>query len=461
MDNVFFSEEDTIAAIATPAGQAGIGIIRISGSLAPDIASRIFRPKKPVKEFESHRLYLGNLVNPATGDAIDEVMLCHMKAPHSYTREHVIEINSHSGYLLLSTILQIIMDQGARIARPGEFTFRAFLNGRIDLTQAEAVTNLINSRSERGLQLASRQVQGAFKEKIQTLRQAVVDVLAQVEVAIDFSEEEAGVLPVEAMLQKLETRVIQPIDALIQARAGNIWFDGINTVITGRVNAGKSSLINRLSNDEKAIVTPIPGTTRDVIGSTVTIKDVPFHFLDTAGIRHVNDEVEQIGIQLAEKKLSEADLVLIVIDQSRPLNQDDMAILKKATGKKALVVNNKIDLPSKLDTTTPFDNFPVVRISALTGEGMDQLTDMLVETVLDPGADLTVDSVIPNLRHTRALTDAATFFANAVQALKKNVPTEILAVELKSGLDALGEIIGETTSEDILDSIFSQFCLGK
>jgi len=456
------SDEDTICAIATPVGQAGIGIVRISGPLSAEIAEKIFKPKRPVKELQSHRLYLGQLYDPSSGALIDEVLLSYMQSPNSYTREDIVEINSHSGHLLLSLILQVVLNQGARLARPGEFTLRAFLNGRIDLTQAEAVTNLINSQSARGLHLASRQIQGSFKHKIEVLRLSVVDILAQVEVAIDFPEEEAGLLPRQKVAKQIQGKVVRPLEALIEAHANKrIWIDGVNTVIVGRVNAGKSSLLNLLLNEQRAIVTPVPGTTRDVIGSTITINGVPFRLMDTAGFRDVKDEVEKIGIHLAEQKLAEADLLLVVIDQSRPLNQDDLDIVAKAEGKNALIVINKIDLPSRISVETALDGFPVVRISALTGQGLDDLRRLIVECVLEGDKDLTSSNVVPNLRHKQALTDAEGFFNSAARSLKEDAPTEIVAVELKSGLDALGAIIGETTSEEVLDSIFSQFCLGK
>jgi len=456
------SDDDTIAAIATPIGQAGIGIVRISGPLSAKIAEKIFTPKNPAKCLQSHRLYLGHLHDPSTRTLIDEVLVSYMKAPHSYTREDVIEINSHSGHLLLSVILQVVLAQGARLARPGEFTLRAFLNGRIDLTQAEAVTNLINSQSEKGLLLASQQIQGTFRQEIETLRQKVVSILAQVEVAIDFPEEETGILPRQGAVDQIQGQVIKPIEGLIEAHANKrIWVDGVNTVIVGRVNAGKSSLLNRLLNEQRAIVTPIAGTTRDVIVSTITIGGVPLRLMDTAGFGKVKDEVERIGVHLAKQKLGEADFLLVVIDQSRPLNQDDLDIIVKSRGKKAIVVINKIDLPSNLNNEAPFSEFPVVRISALTGQGLDDLRKTIVECILEGDIDLTSSNVGPNLRHKQALLDAAGFFKNAARNLQEDAPMELIAVELKSGLDSLGEIIGETTSEEILDSIFSQFCLGK
>ncbi|MCJ7684888.1 MAG: tRNA uridine-5-carboxymethylaminomethyl(34) synthesis GTPase MnmE [Desulfobacteraceae bacterium] len=457
-------DQDTIAAIATPIGQAGIGIIRVSGPLSPEIAGKIFRPKNPTPLLRSHHLYLGHLFEPSSGNAIDEVLFSFMRGPHTYTREDVLEINSHSGYALLSKILEILLGQGARLATPGEFTLRAFLNGRIDLTQAEAVIDIINSQSERGLYLASQQVQGSFKEEIEGLRQKAINILAQAEVAIDFPEEGTDVVFGEEETRGITEDLIKPIEALIEAHESRIWVDGINTVIAGRVNAGKSSLLNRLLNEQRAIVTPIPGTTRDIIESTINIEGIPIRLMDTAGFQRVNDEVERLGINLTKQKLKESDFVLIVIDQSRPLGQDDLDTILQSKGKKALIVINKIDLPSKLGERVDSEAlslFPSVKISALTGQGLDQLKKAMKGCILEGRLDTTSSHAVPNIRHRHALNNALQFFKDAEHITREEAPMEIIALELRSGLDALGEITGETTSEDVLDSIFSQFCLGK
>ncbi len=457
-------DQDTIAAIATPIGQAGIGIIRVSGPLSLEIAGKIFRPKNPTSLLRSHHLYLGHLLEPSSGNAIDEVLLSFMRAPHTYTQEDVLEINSHSGYALLSKILEILLGQGARLATPGEFTLRAFLNGRIDLTQAEAVIDIINSQSERGLYLASQQVQGSFKEEIEGLRQKAIHILARAEVAIDFPEEETDVVFREEGTKGINEDLIKPIEALIEAHESRIWVDGINTVIAGRVNAGKSSLLNRLLNEQRAIVAPMPGTTRDIIESTINIEGIPIRLMDTAGFQRVNDEVERLGINLTKQKLKESDFVLIVIDQSRPLGQDDLDTILQSKGKKALIVINKIDLPSKLGQgadSEALSLFPSVKISALTGQGLDQLKKAMKDCILEGRLDTTSSHAVPNLRHRHALNNALQFFKDAEQRTREEAPMEIIALELRSGLDVLGGITGETTSEDVLDSIFSQFCLGK
>jgi tRNA modification GTPase len=459
------NSKDTIAAIATPIGQAGIGIIRMSGPHSAAIAHQIFKPKRPLKEFQSHQLYLGHLIDPSSGRMIDEVLLSFMKAPHSYTREDVVEINSHSGHLLLSSILQIVLKQGARLAKPGEFTFRAFVNGRIDLTQAEAIVDLINSKSERGLQLASEQIKGEFRREIEGLREKVVEILAHTEVAIDFPEEEYGNLSREEVAQWIERDLTKPVEKIIAAHSQRkIWLDGINTVIVGRVNVGKSSLLNRLLNEQRAIVTPIPGTTRDIIESTIHIEGIPIRLMDTAGFRKVRGEVEKLGIKLAKQKLADADLSLIIIDQSRPLNREDLSIIAKTEKNKGMILINKIDLPSKIDKrelNRALNGIPQVRISALTGEGVDDLRRAIRDYVMQGHVETTTSHLAPNLRHRAALVEASQYFRSALNNTEQGLPLELIALDLNSGLEALGEIIGETTNEEIIDKIFSEFCLGK
>ncbi|HOP48440.1 MAG TPA: tRNA uridine-5-carboxymethylaminomethyl(34) synthesis GTPase MnmE [Desulfobacteraceae bacterium] len=459
-----FKNEDTIAAIATPVGRGGIGIIRISGSNSLEIARQVFKPKRPTNSFKSHHLYLGQMYDPFSNDNIDEILLSFMKAPHSYTREDVVEINSHSGYQILSRILRIIIDLGVRLAKPGEFTFRAFLNGRIDLTQAEAVIDLINSKSEKGLAFLSKQLQGSFRQKIDTIRQNAINILANSEVAIDFPEE-ADSISWENLAILIDDKLIKPLESLITAHTNRkLWVDGIKTVIVGRVNVGKSSLLNQLLDEQRSIVTPIPGTTRDVVESAITIGGMPLRLMDTAGLRKAKNEIEKFGVNLTKQKLSEADFVLLVIDQSRPLNQDDFNLIAKVQGKNTLIVINKIDLPSRIGNSIhikDFSSLPFAGVSALTGQGLDQLRKAIQNCLLKDDIDDLYSDFAPNLRQSKAMSDSAQFFREALHNLKQRLPMEIIAVDLKSGLDALGEITGETTSEDILNAIFSQFCLGK
>ncbi|MBW1935353.1 MAG: tRNA uridine-5-carboxymethylaminomethyl(34) synthesis GTPase MnmE [Deltaproteobacteria bacterium] len=460
------SSEDTIAAIATPVGQAGIGIIRISGPRSLEIARKVFCPKKDIQTFESHRLYLGHVKDPASGRVLDEVLISFMKAPHTYTREDVVEINCHSGYLLLARVLEIILNQGARLAKPGEFTYRAFMNNRIDLTQAEAVVDLINSHSERGLQLASEQIKGGLRTQIRELREKALEILASIEVAIDFPDEEVEFLPRDKTADKIEGELIEPIEKILAAYVQRkIWMEGIRTVIVGRVNAGKSSLLNRLLNEERAIVTPIPGTTRDVIESTIYIEGLPLRLIDTAGFRKVKGRLEGIGIRLTHKKWAEADLALVVIDQSRPVNRDDLDLISKSREKKSLILLNKSDLPGKISEERLdglLEGLQVVRISALTGEGIDDLRRAIRDLILSPDTDIATSlSVAPNLRHKQALQKAGQFFKTSAQNARNGLPLEIIAMDINSALEALAEITGEITTDDLLDKIFSQFCLGK
>jgi tRNA modification GTPase len=457
--------EETIAAIGTPIGQGGIGIVRVSGSEALPIAKKIFRPKGSLRPLQTHRLYLGHLLDPLSGEVIDEILLSYMKAPHSYTGEDVVEINSHSGYILLSKTLQIVMDQGARLARPGEFTLRAFLNGRIDLTQAEGIVDLITSKSENGLRLATQQIKGALKEQIENLRRVVFDILTDVEFGIDFPEEETAPRWKDSIADCLDEDVLRPIDAMITAHTyRRLWVDGVNTVIVGRTNVGKSSLFNQLVNEKRAIVTPIPGTTRDIIETVVSVHGLPLNLMDTAGLREVTDEVEQIGVQLTTENIERADLLLVVLDQSEPLDRDDLEIISRARGKNALIVVNKNDQPDRLlweHTGETFGHLPVVTISALTGQGIDTLRERIKSLVLSGQTEMTPSLLAPNLRQQNALRNAARYFRRAARLSSEDQPAEIIALELRAGLDSLGEIVGDTTTEDIIDNIFTRFCIGK
>lgn len=455
-------ENDTIAAIATPYGMAGIGIIRISGPLSLTIAKRLFRSSKK-KSIESHRLYHGHLIDPS-GEIIDEVLLSYMKAPHTYTREDVIEINSHSGPVLLSKILEVILAQGIRLAKPGEFTFRAFINNRIDLIQAEAVMDLINAKSERGITLSNRQISGESGKEIKTLRNKALDLLAMAEVAIDYPEEEVITHDRESMLLTLERDIIKPVEKIISSHSSRkIWIEGIDTVIIGRVNTGKSSLLNRLIKEEKAIVSPIPGTTRDLIETTLYIKGIPFRITDTAGLREGKDAIELIGINLARKKLEEADIALAVIDRSRPLDENDRELLSSLDSNKCIIIMNKVDLPKVIDEEEIRElagSATIVKISALTGEGVDILEESIVDKIIDSDTSLE-NHLVPNIRQKTALSKALGHFQNATSNLMQGQPMEIIAVDLKSGIENLEEVTGESSGDDLYDRIFSNFCLGK
>jgi tRNA modification GTPase len=455
------SLDDTIAAISTPLGVAGIGMVRISGPAAKSISRKLFRPKKPVIDFQSHRLYFGYFQDPETGGTVDEVLLSFMAAPHTYTREDVVEINCHSGYLLLSRILEIVISHGARAAEPGEFTFRAFMNGRIDLTQAEATMDLIHARSEKGLLLAANHMKGSLRVEVERIRQRVLDCLARIEVLIDYPDEDQGALP---QAREIEETLLGPLRDLLSAHDRNrIWLQGVGTAIIGRVNAGKSSLLNRLLNEERALVSSIPGTTRDVVESTLYIQGLPLRLMDTAGFRRGKGTLERKGMERTRKEMEAAELILLVMDRSRPFNAMDREILAQIRNRAALVVLNKIDLPCKTsreDLTETLAGLPWVEISALTGEGIPALREAIRKHVL-AGKEASADPMAPNMRQKQALEQACKRLSEAARNLEQGMPLEIVAEDLNGALAALGEIGGETATEEVLDRIFSTFCLGK
>ena len=458
-------KEETIAAIATPIGVGGIGIIRISGYNAENIARKIFRSKRPVKSFASFRLYLGHIIDPRSNLPVDEVLLSVMHAPFSYTREDVVEINSHSGYTILSSILQIVLQAGARLAKPGEFTLRAFLNGRIDLTQAEAIIDLINAKGDMSVRLAASQLAGGLSTEIEEIRQAIVETLAQLEASMDFPDEESTKIARSHIADHINKKILRSVTEAVGAYTQRkIWHEGVTVVIAGRVNVGKSSILNRFLQEERAIVTPIPGTTRDILEYTVTIEGIPIRLLDTAGIRKVKGRIEKKGVDLAKTQLTAADLTLLVIDRTRPLSHYDLNLLREIDKDNTLVVINKIDLPARLSEKkidSIFTGLPKVEISALTGEGFKELGKVILGKVVDKRVDASATPIVPNLRHKIALSKAAEFLEKASTNLINGFPLEIVAADLSWAKDAIDEITGNKTSEEILNTIFSNFCVGK
>ena len=458
-------KEETIAAIATPIGVGGIGIIRISGYNAKNIARKIFRPKSPVTSFDSFHLYLGHIIDPKSNLPVDEVLLSVMHAPYSYTREDVVEINSHSGYAILSYILQIILQAGARLAKPGEYTLRAFLNGRIDLTQAEAIVDLINAKGDMSMRLATDQLIGGLRTRINEVRRELIETLTDIEYGIDFPDEESSEVKKLHAADRLNEKVIKPIKELIEAHTQRkIWHEGSTVVIVGKVNVGKSSILNRLLKEERAIVTPIPGTTRDILEHNIVINGLPLRLVDTAGMRKVRGEVERKGIHLTKTQLVLADLTLLVIDRSRPLNRHDLTLLKKINKATTIVIINKIDLPSKLNQEKidgVFHHLPKIAVSALTGEGFETLQEALFTKVVDRNTDSCQSPIIPNIRHKTILTNTLMFLEKAMNNLKNDFPLEIVAADLLWAKNTIDEITGTKTTEEVLDNIFSKFCIGK
>jgi tRNA modification GTPase len=468
------SSEETIAAIATPPGPGGIGIIRISGPLSPHIFQKIFLPRHKIKpqNYESHRMYYGWIIDPDSGSPVDEVLAVFMRAPNTYTREDVVEIQCHGSYLVLQEILSIIIASGARLAEQGEFTKRAFLNGRLDLTQAEAVVDLIEARTDEARSMAVGQLQGRLYEKVSSIQEKLVAMRAIMEVAIDFPEDETDILDHADLKKQLKDEIEEPLIELIaRADEGKIFREGISAVILGRPNVGKSSLLNTLLEEDRALVTPVPGTTRDTIEEFVNIKGMPVRIVDTAGIRHTNETVEEMGIQRARAKLADAELVLFMLDATEPLAEEDRALYssvkQNSKKQKVLLVLNKIDIapgvsPEQYSAT--LGNEPLVSVSAKEHTGILELKDMVFSLITgsrkgpgwDPGA-----AVVPNVRHKGALKKGLAACRRVEKGLEADVSPDLLAIDLQSALGYLGDIVGETTTEDVLDLIFEQFCIGK
>ena len=437
-------------------------MVRLSGPEAIAIAGRIFQPHTPrTPPFPTHQLILGQIISPDNGQVVDEVLLSAMHGPHSYTREDVVEINCHSGYTVLQEILHLALQQGARLANPGEFTLRAFLSGRLDLTQAEAVLEIIEARSGAGLKVAAGHLSGGLGKKITELRESLLDLLAQVEADLDFGEElpflhYAELIP-DLQILHAETAVLG--QSYVQ---GRLLREGLQVVLAGRPNVGKSSLLNQMLQTDRALVTDIPGTTRDVIAENLVIQGLPVCLLDTAGLRQALNKVEELGIERTRQHLSQADLVLYLIDASQPWQAEDTQQLAALAGQPALLVLNKADLPPKIiETSLPATwPHPVVKISALTGEGLSALKEAIFQAGMGTAGPIT-PQVVTQARHKQHLERCREYLSLALELIKAGQPPELLALELQAGVQELGAILGLEIGEDVLDRIFSRFCLGK
>ncbi len=457
------TEFDTIAAISTPIGEGGIGIIRISGSKSISIASKIFKsPKeKDLYNLKSHTIHYGFIIDPETSEKIDEVLLTIMRAPNTYTKEDVVEINCHGGYVILNRILNLVIRYGARLAEPGEFTKRAFLNGRIDLSQAESVIDLIRAKTEEAQRIAMEHLSGKLSEKINSLRDSLTRVCAHIEAYIDFPEEDIDGLT-ESEIEREIRKINSEIKELIEGyEEGKIYREGLKVAIVGKPNVGKSSLLNALSMKDRAIVTEIPGTTRDIIEEYINIKGLPLKIIDTAGIRHSHDLVEAEGIRRSLKAIDEAELVLFLLDLSREIDSLDKEIMERVGGKRIILVLNKKDIKRE-DFKIPekIQDQPSIEISALKGEGIDDLRELIFRTFIS-GKYSKEGVLVTKLRHKIALENAYEALHNALNSFKKGEPLEITAMYLREGLSFLGQIIGIVTTEDILNLIFNEFCIGK
>lgn len=456
-------KEDTIAAIATPVGEGGVAIVRISGPDAERIGKEIFcRSGGRNGYFRSHTLHHGTIRNPKTGEMLDEILLALMRKPRSYTGEDVVEVHCHGGPFLVRQILELVLSRGARHAEPGEFTKRAFLNGRLDLAQAEAVLDLIRARTDAGMRLALGQVQGHLSKWVGELREELLDILVQVEAAIDFPEEEIELLQREQLGGKVEALRHKIEQIIVTYDWGRLFREGARVCIAGRPNVGKSSLLNALVGEERVIVTPVPGTTRDVVEESINLGGLPVVLWDTAGIRDTEDQVERLGVELALKHVEQAEAVLVVLDGSEPTTGEDRSILNVVRGKKGLVVINKVDLPLKLDVQwlgEAAPEKPVLSISATDGIGLDGLKQSLRNLLLDAQSEPPV--VLTNIRHKAALEKAEAGLKEAVGGLSEGLAPELVAVDLQEAKEGLEEVIGSVTSDDILERIFSRFCIGK
>ncbi len=456
--------EDTIAAISTPPGSGGIGVIRISGANAGHIAQVLFRPSKKSKHFVSHHLYHGDIIAPETGKVLDEVLITLMEKPRSFTGEDTLEIYCHGGRLITEAILGETIKAGCRLAMPGEFTKRAFLNNRLDLSQAEAVFDIITAKTERGRELALSHLKGTLSAKIEDLRSCIIHVLALIEASIDFSEDEISGRQNKDVFPQLTDITDKLRDLLLTYDHGKILRNGIGVVIAGKPNAGKSSLLNALLGEKRAIVTPIPGTTRDFIEEFVNIEGIAVKLTDTAGIRTPENAIEKEGIDFLREKLAVADLIIILLDGSVEFSADDRNIISDTIGRDILVALNKIDLPSRLplsDVEALMPGTDIIPISAKYGDGLSALKKAIYKAALGTDIDCRSDAIISNMRHKCSLEKAASFISQAKDGILNNLSPELIAVDLNDALASLGEIAGKTASDDILEQIFSHFCIGK
>ncbi|RVU55748.1 tRNA uridine-5-carboxymethylaminomethyl(34) synthesis GTPase MnmE [Anaerosphaera multitolerans] len=455
---------ETISAISTATGEAGIGIVRMSGDRAIEIANNIFKPigKKSLDISENRKLLYGHIYDGSK--LVDEVLIVKMEAPHTYTREDVVEIYCHGGIISVRKILNLTLDRGAVIAEPGEFTKRAFLNGRLDLTQAEAVIDLIKSKSEISYDVSIRQLEGSLSGKIEEIRERVMAMTALIVANIDFPEDEI----VEATYKSLDedaNYIMDNLNELIEnANRGKLLRDGINTVILGKPNVGKSSLLNGLLRDERAIVTDIPGTTRDVITDYVNLDGILLKITDTAGIRDTEDKVEKIGVDLAKKSIEDSDLIIAIFDSSRPFDDDDREIIKLIESKKSIVLMNKADLKravSEEDIKDLLGDRNYLNISVVSQGEILKIEDEIKELFFGGEIKESSDIYVNNLRHVRALKKARDSMYEVKKDIKNEMFLDLLEVNLEDVLSSLGEITGQTTTEDVLDKVFSEFCIGK
>ena len=458
---------DTIAAISTPMGEGAIAIVRLTGDQALSIIDKIYKGpgNKKLSEVNSHTIHYGHLVDPDSEKVVEEVMVSIMRGPKTFTREDTVEINCHGGLVSVKKVLNLVLTNGARLAEPGEFTKRAFLNGRIDLSQAEAVMDLIRAKTDRAMNVALGQMEGRLSKLVQTLRQEILETLAHVEVNIDYPEYDDVEEMTHNMLIKKASYVKDQLVKLLQtAEQGKILREGISTVIVGRPNVGKSSLLNAFVQENKAIVTDIPGTTRDVIEEYVNVRGVPLRLLDTAGIRETEDIVERIGVEKSRTVLKEADLILLVLNNAEELTNEDLQLFEATKGMETIIIVNKTDLPRKIDMNRIRElggNSPIITTSILEDKGINELEEAISNLFFEGDLEASDLTYVSNTRHIALISQALKIIEDAISAIENNTPIDLVQIDLTRAWEILGEIIGDTVSDSLIDQLFSQFCLGK
>lgn len=456
---------DTITSISTPMGEGAIGIVRLSGHDAVEIADKLYKGKHLLKDVPTHTINYGHIIDPETEEVVEEVMVSVLRAPRTFTREDIVEINCHGGILTINRVLELTMTYGARMAEPGEYTKRAFLNGRIDLSQAEAVMDFIRSKTDRASKVAMNQIEGRLSDLIKRQRQSILEILAQVEVNIDYPEyddvEDATTEFLLERSQEIKQEIQKLLDTGVQ---GKIMREGLSTVIVGKPNVGKSSMLNNLIQDNKAIVTEVAGTTRDVLEEYVNVRGVPLRLVDTAGIRETEDIVERIGVERSRKALSEADLILFVLNYNEPLTEDDRKLYEVIKNEDAIVIINKTDLEQRLDLAeveTMVGDMPIIQTSMLQQQGIDELEIQISDLFFGGEVQSQDMTYVSNSRHISLLKQAKNAIQDAIDAAEMGIPMDMVQIDLTRTWEILGEIIGESASEELIDQLFSQFCLGK
>ncbi|HDG4389588.1 TPA: tRNA uridine-5-carboxymethylaminomethyl(34) synthesis GTPase MnmE [Staphylococcus aureus] len=456
---------DTITSISTPMGEGAIGIVRLSGPQAVEIADKLYKGKHLLNDVPSHTINYGHIIDPESKEVVEEVMVSVLRAPKTFTREDIIEINCHGGILTINRVLELTMTYGARMTEPGEFTKRAFLNGRIDLSQAEAVMDFIRSKTDRASKVAMNQIEGRLSDLIKKQRQSILEILAQVEVNIDYPEYDDVEDATTEFLLEQSKEIKQEINRLLDTGAqGKIMREGLSTVIVGKPNVGKSSMLNNLIQDNKAIVTEVAGTTRDVLEEYVNVRGVPLRLVDTAGIRETEDIVEKIGVERSRKALSQADLILFVLNNNEALTQEDYTLYEVVKNEDVIVIVNKMDLEQNIDINEVKDmigDTPLIQTSMLKQEGIDELEIQIRDLFFGGEVQNQDMTYVSNSRHISLLKQARQTIQDAIDAAESGVPMDMVQIDLTRTWEILGEIIGETASDELIDQLFSQFCLGK